>query len=187
MNAQGISYENYCFWFLSGIGRAITQTLLDLGYFVIGLARDHSKFKPNHSQYFPYSVDFIQIHQAEKILKQIHRDHPDIEVIIGNAGVGRFGCLEQFSLNQIRDLVNVNFIGQALLIKTFLPSMKKQQNGKIILMGSESALSGARQGTIYCATKFALRGFAQSLREECQSAGIGVTLINPGTGQNAFF
>ena len=95
--------------------------------------------------------------------------------------------MEQFSLNQIRDLVNVNFIGQALLIKTFLPSMKKQQNGKIILMGSESALSGARQGTIYCATKFALRGFAQSLREECQSAGIGVTLINPGLVRTPFF
>jgi 3-hydroxy acid dehydrogenase / malonic semialdehyde reductase len=75
----------------------------------------------------------------------------------------------------------------AVDVKTFLPTLKKRKDGKIILMGSESALQGAKQGSIYCATKFALRGFAQSLRHECRHAGIAVTLINPGPVNTPFF
>lgn len=171
----------------SGIGRAIAAKLLDLGYRVIGLSRNHQKFSPNNACYYPYAIDFSELYQAETILKSIQQEHPDIDVIIGNAGYGRFGSLEQFSLRQMDDLLKVNFLGQALLVKTFLPNIKKRGNGKIILMGSEAALKGAKQGSIYCATKFALRGFTQSLRLECAGAGVGVTLVNPGPVNTAFF
>jgi 3-hydroxy acid dehydrogenase / malonic semialdehyde reductase len=171
----------------SGIGRAITLKLLELGYEVIGLARNHQKFNPQNSRYLTYTVDFSDIRNAEQILKQIHSEHPRVDAIISNAGYGRFGALEQFSTAQISDLVNVNFLGQVLLVKTWLSAFKRQKQGRIILMGSESALSGAKQGSIYCATKFAVRGFAQSLRAECRSAGISVTLVNPGLVSTPFF
>lgn len=171
----------------SGIGRAITLSLLALGYQVIGLARDHQKFNPNNPAYFPYVVDFSDIKNTEQMLKLVQSQHPDIEVLIGNAGFGRFGSLEQFSIEQIVELVQVNFLGQVLLVRQFLPALKRRKTGKIILMGSEAGLAGARQGSIYCATKFALRGFAQSLRQECSASGVGVTLVNPGFVNTPFF
>lgn len=171
----------------SGIGRAITLKLLALNYQVIGLARNHQKFAPENPNYFTYSLDFTDIKNTERILKTICKEHPDVEAIIGNAGYGRFGALEQFSTEQICDLLNVNFLGQVLLVKTFLPLFKRRKNAKIIFMGSEAALAGAKQGSIYCAAKFALRGFAQSLRAECRHAGIAVSLINPGFVNTPFF
>ncbi len=171
----------------SGIGRAITLKLLELGHEVIGLARNHQKFNPRNSRYLTYTVDFSDIRNTEKILKQIHSEHPKLDAIISNAGYGRFGALEQFSTAQISDLVNVNFLGQVLLVKTWVSGLKRQKHGRIILMGSESALNGAKQGSIYCATKFAVRGFAQSLRAECRANGVSVTLVNPGLVSTPFF
>jgi 3-hydroxy acid dehydrogenase / malonic semialdehyde reductase len=171
----------------SGIGRALTLKLLEQGYQVIGLARNHRKFNPENPRYQTYDIDFSDLKAAEIILKQIYAQHSSVDAIISNAGYGRFGALEQFSITQICDLMNVNFTSQVLLIKTFLPAFKRRKAGKIILMGSESALAGAKQGSIYCASKFALRGFAQSLRAECRSAGIAVTLINPGLVNTPFF
>jgi NADP-dependent 3-hydroxy acid dehydrogenase YdfG len=54
-------------------------------------------------------------------------------------------------------------------------------------MGSEASLQGKRMGSIYCASKFAVRGLAQALREECASCGIRVSLINPGMVLTDFF
>ena len=54
-------------------------------------------------------------------------------------------------------------------------------------MGSEAALTGTAQGSLYCAAKFALRGLAQALRAECARAGVRVTLVNPGMVQSPFF
>ena len=54
-------------------------------------------------------------------------------------------------------------------------------------MGSEAALRGAQQGSLYCASKFALRGFAQALREECTSSTVRVSLVNPGAVRTPFF
>lgn len=171
----------------SGIGKAVSQRLLSMGHSVIGLARNHNKFNPSSSHYSPYTIDFSELESAEIALKSIQKQHPDVDVIIGNAGYGRFGYLENFSLTQICDLMNVNFIAQALFVKVFLPQLKQRRQGKIILMGSEAALKGAKQGSIYCAAKFALRGFAQSLRHECSTAGVTVTLINPGLVNTPFF
>ncbi len=171
----------------SGIGRAISQRLLSIGHTVIGLGRDHTKFNPGDPHYIPYSIDFSHPENANTILRTIQQQHHDIDVIIGNAGYGKFANLEQFSTTQICDLVNVNLIGQVLLVKNFLPNLKKKRHGKIILIGSEAALKGAKQGSIYCATKFAVRGFAQSLRHECSAAGIAVTLVNPGLVNSQFF
>jgi NADP-dependent 3-hydroxy acid dehydrogenase YdfG len=65
--------------------------------------------------------------------------------------------------------------------------MKKIRRGDLIIIGSEAALSGGRRGAVYSACKFALRGFAQSLRDECSNSGIRVCLINPGMVSTDFF
>jgi len=83
--------------------------------------------------------------------------------------------------------IGINFLSHAYLIKTFLPMMKKRKQGDIIVIGSEAALAGKREGSIYCASKFALRGFTQALRDECRTDHVRVCLINPGVVQTEFF
>ena len=65
--------------------------------------------------------------------------------------------------------------------------MKRQKRGDLIFIGSEAALAGGRKGAIYAASKFALRGLAQSLRQECATSGVRVALINPGMVQTPFY
>jgi len=166
-----------------GIGKACTLKLLGEGYQIIGIARTHEKF--NH--YYPYHIDLAAMHLLESHFKKIAAEHPDIQAIVCSAGYGQFVELEQFSYAQMQAILNVNFLSQALLIKTFLPMLKKTAQAKIILLGSECALEGQKKGSMYCASKFALRGFAQSLQQECRSSNLAITLINSGMVRTTFF
>lgn len=171
----------------SGIGRGITENLLEQGCQVIGLARDHKKFSPETPNYQRVTLDFSVIHQLEKPLKSLAKEHADVDVVVCCAGYGHFSELEQFSVAQMENIINVNFLSQAIFIKNFLPNLKRNRDSKIIIIGSEAALHGAKKGSLYCASKFALRGFAISLRQECAKADVAVTLINPGMVATPFF
>jgi short-subunit dehydrogenase len=83
--------------------------------------------------------------------------------------------------------MDLNFTSQAYVTRVLLPDMKKNGFGHLIFIGSEAALSGGRQGAIYSASKFALRGMAQSLREECASSNIRISILNPGMVKTEFF
>jgi len=107
--------------------------------------------------------------------------------VISNAGRGIFGGLDQFSATQIREAMELNLVSHMVLVRAFLPRLRQRQHADIILMGSEAALRGGKQGSLYCAAKFGLRGFAQALREECVSSGVRVGMIHPGMVRTEFF
>mgnify|MGYP002632769198 FL=1 len=65
--------------------------------------------------------------------------------------------------------------------------MRKQKAGRIVLIGSESALNAGKKGALYSSAKFGLRGLALALREDCAKDGITVSLINPGMVKTPFF
>ena len=92
----------------SGIGKAITALLLQNGIKVIGLARDHSKFTPQQSNYYPISVDLSDITNLEKKIRSILKTYPEISIFISNAGYGDFRHLENFSTPQIQEFLNLN-------------------------------------------------------------------------------
>jgi short-subunit dehydrogenase len=171
----------------SGIGKNIAEKMLKGNNQVIGLARNHDKFKPDSIHYFTYSIDFSKISFLEEELKKVQSNHNCIDAIICSIGYGEFIELEQFSVEKMQMMLNVNFLSQAILVKKFLPQLKKNQSGHIIFIGSECALEGQKKATMYAASKFALRGFAQSLRKECANANVSVTLINPGIVDTPFF
>lgn len=102
-------------------------------------------------------------------------------------GYGDFGGLEQFSATRIRRLVDTNLTSHILLARLIIPKMKAAGSGTLVLLGSEAGLQGGRQGAVYAASKFALRGLAQSLRQECSSSGVRVSLVNPGMVDTPFF
>lgn len=171
----------------SGIGAAITACLLKRNIKVVGIARNHQKMVLQNVNYFPYTVDCAKLSGLEEAFKVIRVEHDDIDALIGCCGYGHFAELEQFSFQQMQKILNVNFMSQALLIKTFLPHLKKRPGSKIIMLGSECALVGQKKGAMYSASKFALRGFMQSLRQECRHSNVAVTIINPGLVDTPFF
>ena len=168
-----------------GIGLAISKKLIEQGWQVIGIARDFTDTLC--SSFIPYRIDLTKIRDLPDAFKKLFQQYPEIDALICNAGKGVFGCLEQLSFEEISSAISLNFLSHTYLVKTFLPSFKKKNHGHIVFIGSEAALQGKKEGSIYCASKFALRGFSQSLREECATNNIRVSLINPGMVQTNFF
>lgn len=168
-----------------GIGKTVVDKLSQLNANVIGLSRSSSaSAQQNYQSVF---MDFDNIKELEKTIKTLEKSIEEVDGIICAAGVGRFGAVEQFSLTQMQSVMNVNFLGQVYLVRTFLPKLKRQKHGDIIFIGSEAGLSGGKNGALYCASKFAVRGFSQALREECGKSGVRVSLINPGMVKTGFF
>ncbi|MCU7922570.1 MAG: SDR family oxidoreductase [Candidatus Thiodiazotropha sp. (ex Dulcina madagascariensis)] len=169
-----------------GIGGAITRRLLNDGHRVLGIGRDFSGWSelPGLESII---LDLSDLDSLPTRFDEIIRAHGDLDGVILNAGYGRFGSLEEFSYRQIRDLVNVNLLQHLFIARAVLPHLKRSNRGDIILIGSESALAGGRKGAVYSACKFAIRGFAQSLRAECSGSGIRLCLINPGMVDTGFF
>jgi len=170
----------------SGIGRAVARKLLNQ-YQVIGLSRDCQQFTQTHPNFSPYQLDLSNLETLPKQLKQLAKTYPKIDGVIFCAGYGQFASLEEFSYQQIQSLINTNFTAQVFLTRALLPQLKRQPHSNLIYIGSEAALKGARKGTIYCASKFALRGFTQALREESARSHVSVSLINPGMVRTEFF
>lgn len=167
-----------------GIGYAISQTLLAQGYSVVGLAR---KPDPTQANFIQEQIDLSDLRPLPQYLQSLARRYPDIDGLILNAGRGQFGSLEEFSYAQIEALLALNFTAQAFIVRAFLPQLKRKKQGDIIFIGSEAALWGGRRGAVYSASKAALRGFAQALREECARSGVRVCVINPGMVRTDFF
>ena len=170
-----------------GIGRSITVSLLKSGAKVIGLARDHSKFNPETKNYIKYKTDFSNEEILLNTIAEIIKDHKDLDCLVSSAGFGKFGTLETFSTKEINDFIFTNLTSHMILTNKILPHLKKIRKGNIIFIGSESALKGGKNGSLYSAAKFGLRGFSQSIREESCSKNIHVSLINPGMVRTSFF
>lgn len=166
----------------SGIGRATAHVLHEAGYVVEGIARTTPDATPNW-----LTMHQIDLSELDMLPTKLRDLSTDFGVLVLNAGYGRFGGLEQFSYPQIQHLLNTNLTSNVFLIKHYLPHMKRAGGGDVIIIGSESALQGGPAGAVYCASKFALRGLAQSLRTDCAGSNIRVMLINPGPVETNFF
>ena len=172
----------------SGIGLALVKALLEQGYAVLGIANNFEKAGLDHPDFSSRSINLADIDALEESMSAVLSDiDMPVKALINNAGIGRMGFLEQLSVKDIRLVMDTNLTSQIIVTKAFLPLLKKQGEGDILFMGSEAALKGARQGSIYCASKFAVRGFSQALRDECGKSGVRVTLINPGAVRTPFF
>jgi len=171
----------------SGIGRACARCLLEQGHEVIGLSRNVQQFTVEHPRFSAVELDLSELIDLPGHIKHLLKHYPAIDGIIFSAGQGQFGSLEEFSFTQIQALINLNFVSPSFLAKGFLPALKRKPLADLVFIGSEAALAGNRKGSIYCASKFALRGFTQALRDECAKSNVRVSLINPGMVRTAFF
>jgi len=170
----------------SGIGLATASLLLEQGYRVIGLSRRGQVKQLEHENFTALTLDLDDLPQLEKRLGKLLETR-DVDAFVHAAGQGRFGSLEQFSLQQMESALRINLTSAMVICRGLLPKLRRRGQGRLVFIGSESAVVAGRKGALYSATKFGLRGFCLSLREDCASDGIQVSLINPGMVRSPFF
>ena len=170
-----------------GIGRSIATLLLSSDWRIVGVGRDPARPGFSQKAFSQATIDLSDLEHLPEQVRLLANEHEDIDSVVCAAGVGRFGSLEEFSYQQIRELIDINLTSQLYVVRAFLPLLKRRGRGDVVLIGSEAALAGGARGAVYSATKCALRGFCQSLRQESAAAGIRVTLINPGMVRTDFF
>ena len=109
-----------------------------------------------------------------------------IDVLINNAGIGVFPVLGEITETDLLTVYNTNVFGLALLTQEIVPLFKAQQSGNIINIGSTASLKGFARGSVYAASKFAVRGMTQSWQAELRKDNIRVSLVNPSEVTTAF-
>lgn len=173
----------------SGIGAEVCKLATEHGFKVIGLARysnSRDLVESTKTSLVKVTVDITDSSACESAVAQIIREH-NVDGLVCCAGTGRFGSLEEFSLTQINDLVQINLLAHMNLCRLLIPTLKIRNRSDIVFIGSENALRGGRFGAVYSATKAGLRGFSQALQHECSASNCHVGIVNPGMTRTEFF
>mgnify|MGYP000010819694 FL=1 len=170
----------------SGIGLATARQLLELDHEVTGISRQSKTAQLDHPNFSLFQLDLNRLDDCDQKLNLLLKEQ-SFDCFIHCAGYGHFGSIEQFSVAQIDRAIRVNLTSALVLCRLLVPMFRRQKQGKLIFIGSESALNAGKKGVLYSAAKFGLRGFCQALREDCAKDGIGVSLVNPGMVRSPFF
>jgi short-subunit dehydrogenase len=109
----------------------------------------------------------------------------DVDVLVANAGLPGSGHLTSFSVEEIDRALAVNLRAPMVLARHLAERMVARRSGHLVLMSSLAGKVGPARSSVYSATKFGLRGFAQSLREDLRPSGVGVSAIFPGFVRDA--
>ena len=103
-----------------------------------------------------------------------------LDVLVNNAGIGKYAPMETLPLVSFREQLEVNVLAPFRFVQAVVPQMKKQGSGQIVNIGSMVGFVGVARGTAYAATKWALRGMTECWREELYPDGIKVAYVAPG-------
>jgi len=169
----------------SGMGRALAfqlaregcrLALVDINQKGLEKVKSEISVKDIHI----YTVDVAQKDKVDKAVQQILSDFGRAHLLINCAGVAIFSGLEKESLEDFEWLVGVNFWGTVYFCKFLMPHLKKEEEAHIVNMSSVLGLVGVIAFSSYCATKYAIRGFTESLWEELKYTSVRVTCVHPG-------
>lgn len=109
-----------------------------------------------------------------------------IDVLLNNAGYGFMAVAEAAAPEQYRAMFEVNFFGLVEMTRAVLPVMRRQRSGHIINLSSKAGFIGVSGFSLYCASKFAVEGFSESVSAETRHLGIHVTIVEPGGFRSDF-
>ena len=125
-------------------------------------------------------TDVSDLEQVKRLAEEAVQRHGRVTHLINNAGVGLVGTFEQISIEDFRWLMGINFWGVVYGCKVFLPILRQQESGHIVNVSSVFGLIAPEEQTAYCSSKFAIRGFTESLRHELGGTNISVSSVHPG-------
>ena len=133
-------------------------------------------------------LDVSDSNSIRVAIASIVRQTQKIDVLFNNAGYRLVGSLEDITINEIREQINTNLMGPMHLTQTVLPHMKHgEEPGLIINMSAVAGKIGFSLSTSYCASKFGIEGFTDSLRREMMKKNVNVCLIEAGIVHTKFF
>jgi NAD(P)-dependent dehydrogenase (short-subunit alcohol dehydrogenase family) len=168
----------------SGIGRVIAKHLAGAGWVVFaGLRRDHDAQSGDGLRALglhPLALDVTDPAQCAAAIERIGTERGRLDALVNNAGVNALGAVEDQPEHALRSVMEVNFFGAMALTRHALPLLRRERGSTIVMVSSLSGLIGLPGSSAYCASKFALEGAAESLRNEVGRFGVRVSLIEPG-------
>ena len=172
----------------SGLGKATAKQLKEKGAEVLITGRDEGKLTKVAAELGVKSVlfDVSDFDKIPELTAKMLNELGGIDVLINNAGIGDFALLGDITLAQFQEVFNTNVFGLTMLTQELLPQFKQQQSGNIINIASTASLKGFAYGSVYAASKFALRGLTQCWQAELRKENIRVIQINPSEVPTAF-
>lgn len=171
----------------SGIGRAIAGSLAKRGCHLVltdvnedGLMKTADLVREYSIRVTCYVHDVSDRDAVANLPMRVAVEHPTIDLLFNNAGVALGGTFDQVSEVDFEWLFEINFWGVVRMTRAFLPMLHASDDARIINISSVYGLIAPPEQVAYSASKFAVRGFSESLRHELEGSNIGVTVVHPG-------
>jgi NAD(P)-dependent dehydrogenase (short-subunit alcohol dehydrogenase family) len=180
-------------WFItgasSGFGRVIAEAALSSGDSVIATARrtDALSELAREERAHVIRLDVTDAAQREAAVAESLERFGRIDVLVNNAGRTQVGAVEETTDDELRALFDLHFFAPAALTRAVLPHMREQGGGAIVQMSSVGGQVTAPGFSAYCATKFALEGLTETLRDEVAAFGIRTLIVEPGAFRTGLF
>ncbi len=176
----------------SGIGAEFSKILVENGATVYGIARSIDKLKSIKDSlgdsFIPVKMDITKARDLEKWVDKTFDESNQPDILVNNAGLGYFADVDELSLDQWQNMLNVNLSGIFYLTRLIVPLMKENENiCHIVNIASIAGMLGNPQMSAYNATKFGVRGMSEALFKELRYDGIKVTCFLPGSISTNFF
>ena len=183
----------------SGIGRQAALDFVNEGAgSIILIARSEPKLlelkrtlqvvnEPERTDVVAFPCDISKREYVLRMGTQILEKFGHIDLLINNAGFGEFGKVENQSIEQIEAVMKTNYFGMVYCTKVFLQSMLSRHSGHIVNVASLAASFGVPGLAGYCASKYAMLGFSESLNYELYGTGVRVTVVSPIGVKTNFF
>ena len=179
----------------SGFGRGLVTAYLQDGWTVLATLRNSSKRSPElfgselkkyEGKLFCLELDVENKNDRDSMVSFIQNQFSGkLDALVNNAGYGLFGVFEELSEDLIRKQMEVNFFGCVLLTQALLPSIRATR-GVILNLSSMLGFFAPPMSSLYCASKFAIEGWSESLHFELAPHGVRVVLIEPGSFNTQF-
>lgn len=178
----------------TGIGHATALHLARRGYKVYATMRNTAKAEPLREQAaaesLPLVIESLDVSDNQSMLACVERiiaAEGRIDILINNAGLSSSSPIETYPEDEHRALFEANYWGPVKLTQAVLPGMRERQGGTIINISSLlGRIAWANQGA-YCASKYAVEAFSESLAQEVAPFGIRVAIVEPGVTASAIF
>ena len=173
----------------SGIGKETARQFIQKGATVVITGRDENKLANVAKEIgaIPLLFDISDLTSIKEMAeKAIYILGGKIDVLVNNAGIGVFPKLGEINIEDLHNVYATNVFGLALLTQEIVKTFKNNNYGNIINIGSSASQKGFVGGSIYAASKFAVRGMTQSWQAELRKFNIRISLVNPSEVATAF-
>ena len=171
----------------TGIGRASADLLVKAGYTVYATARrveTLDALADAGAHVLP--LDVTEEASMCAAVRAVEAEHGRVGTLLNNAGYGEYGPIEEADLASVRTMFETNVFGLARMIQLVLPGMRAAGGGLVVNIGSMGGRIAFPVGGYYHATKYAVEGITDSLRNEVRGFGVDVVLVEPGAIRTNF-